>query len=180
VRIMAIDPGVADTGVVLFDKGEFLAVKHLKTKASKNALGQPTGDPFRDVIRRVREQVVAVARLHDEWKPDLVAVESYEDFGPHLREAKGRWMTPVLIGSLDTHFWGIDVEVCYQSPRRKPEAKLCHMNGVLLYVGQGLLTNGHLQDAARHAIICQRDNFFTTAAKGGEPRGAPPRPAGKG
>jgi len=155
---MGIDPGVQATGMVLYDGGVFRDVHTYTTKRRD--------DTFGDVLRRKREQIHAISLQILEWSPELLAIESFEDFGAYLREAKNRYFAPMLIGALDQLVAGIgSIPVVYQSPKRKAEANLCVMNGVVLYPGQELLTNGHLRDAAKHALVAEKDLFFLSHRK---------------
>jgi hypothetical protein len=156
MKFMGVDPGVSVTGLVLVEDSAIKDATTLKTKR--------VDDSFEDVMRRIRQVSGEIFRQAAVWGPEMIAVESFEDFGAHLRGAKFRYYVPMLIGALD-HRLGDITEVVYQSPRRKPEMKLNCLAGAKLFEGQELLTNEHLRDAARHALIAEQDHFFKSRQK---------------
>lgn len=150
--VVGIDPGIANTGVVLLRMGRLELARSFTTAPGDDL-------PFCDVLRRAWEQTNAVEQLLDTlYREDLhVAVESYEDFGPHLRGAKNRWMTPMLLPLLDIGIRGLGARIYWQSPREVLTATKGYREhwksgrrGLVL--GDECLTNEHLRSAACHAV----------------------------
>ena len=148
--ILAVDPGVAATGVVLLVGGRITEAHTFRTKR--------VDDSFSDVLRRVNDQCDQVELLAaDQYRSELhIAIESYEDFGPHLRGAKNRWMTPMLLPLLEIDLRGYGA-VYWQSPKTVLTATRTYRahwesgrRG--LVPGDERLTNEHLRSAACHAV----------------------------
>ncbi|MHB8867460.1 MAG: hypothetical protein ACYC6T_08135 [Thermoleophilia bacterium] len=148
--VLAVDPGVAATGVVLLVGGRIMEAYTYKTER--------VDDSFTDVLRRVQEQCHQVKLLaaDQRWWQLHIALESYEDFGPHLRGAKNRWMTPMLLPLLDMDLRGHGV-VHWQSPKTVLTATRAYREHWEagrrgLVPGDALLTNEHLRSAACHGL----------------------------
>lgn len=94
-RVLAVDPGLANTGIVLLEDRSIKGAWTITTDAD----GPRTR--FEHAVERGHEIAGELMELHGELGPmDAVAVESYRDIPGHLRAASGRWSTPLTIGLL--------------------------------------------------------------------------------
>lgn len=150
--VVGIDPGIANTAVVLLRKGRLDGAQTFKTAPEG-------GGGFGDTLRRAWAQTHAVEQYLDAlYREELhVAVESYEDFGPHLRGARNRWMTPMLLPLLDMGIRIRGASVYWQSPREVLTATRAYRDHWKagrrgLVPGDECLTNEHLRSAASHAL----------------------------
>jgi len=148
VRILGIDPGIANTGLVLVGTSPpcILASKHLTTKAER------VGNPFAVLVSRAKRQAEGIVAYATEQRPDLIVCEAFEDFGPYKRWSAQRYACPVLLGMLGLLLPTLE----WQSPSAvlKATAQWQHAwkQGWTVYPGDNRLTNDHLRDAARHAF----------------------------
>jgi hypothetical protein len=165
---MAIDPGVTASGMVLLDGRTFVQIDDIKTKQGfviEFGIKKPD-DSFDDLMRRVHEQVDGIMVRVFDWRPGVIVIESFEDFGPeHLRGAQKRYYAPLVIGALSERLRPALYEPFWQSPHKKTGINLCVMSGAVIYSGQEKLTNEHRRDAAKHALAWQRDHFFEGAKR---------------
>ncbi len=158
-KIAAIDVGLADTAIVVFEDGRFTDAHTITTKADGR---RPT---FPAVFKRGQEIARRVSRFLAKVPAiKTVAIEGYEDYGGgvHKRARSGalipnRWTTPavgVLIGD-QVERDGLSVE--WQPPGVVLTAYHEHKarwraGAVGLVPGDELLTNDHLRSAACHAL----------------------------
>jgi len=147
-RVLGIDPGVSATGLVLVHEGCIVEAACPKTKPRYQS-------DFTALMLRVVEITDEIMRCVRRWGPDVIAIESFEDFGAHLRGARMRYYAPALIGYLHGRLEG---PIIYQSPKIKTEyADLMRLwqLGIASIPGDELLTNAHLKDAAIHALYLE-------------------------
>lgn len=155
MRILAIDPGLANTGVVLFVDGRIHAVQTIRTE----------GDGFKVdfdlALERIKSIAVDLSIAIERARPDEIACEKYKDIPGELRKAANRWSTPLAIGYLvaavfeDWQHSG--VVIAYQDPERVMTLYRQHVaawkaghRGIA--PGDELLTNEHLRSAAAHGL----------------------------
>lgn len=149
-RILAIDPGLANTGVVLFENRRIAQVFMLKTKADGRR------PEFGRSVQRGAELLVDLYSLHERIGDiDVAVVESYKDIPGHLRGATNRWTTPLAIGLMYPAIELMAKEVVWQDPERvmtatKHMRKLWAEGRRGLIEGDALITNEHLRSAAAH------------------------------
>lgn len=151
---MAIDPGLANTGIVLFVDGRIVDARTAVTD------GNADTDAFAKTMRRVSDTAHDVATIFERFEPDVVAIEAYEDFGgKHLREARRRWTTPMLIGALATVLpadvvrWQRASVVMSQYRIPILAWKRGDKRVMAAYPGVEYATNEHLRSAAAHGFF---------------------------
>ena len=89
---LACDPGLANTGIVVFDGEHIVDARTITTK------GNADTDPFAATVQRAFAIAHDFGLVLDAVSPDLVAIEAYEDFGgKHMRGVRRRWTTPMAI-----------------------------------------------------------------------------------
>ncbi len=146
-RVVAIDPGLANTGLVLYVDGKIRAAVTCRTKPG------PRGD-FAEVLARADDMAASVAAQVVNWTPDEIVAEGYRDIPGKLRGAKNRWMTPLAIGCLWAALKPLGIPVAWQDPETVMKA----MKNVVLFwkaktpiiEGDDSLTNEHTRSAAAH------------------------------
>lgn len=153
-RILAIDPGLANTGLVLFVDGCITDVQTVTTAGS----GHHTD--FTAAIDRSVEIAARVRAFATRHEADTAVVELYRDIPGPLRNAANRWTTPLLIGWLGSKLDDAGLPIVWQDPecvmraygglmrawsmpRRKRDSAIA---------GDRLLTNAHLRSAAAHGV----------------------------
>lgn len=150
--VLAVDPGVAATGVVLVCGGRITEVHTWTTKPASI-------DRWRDLQARAGLQALRILD-HLEALPGgaHVVIEAFEDFGGgHLREAHSRYYTPFLLGYVAArvvqhpiHLHWQAASVVLRATRAYREHWEAGRRG--LVPGDELLTNEHLRSAACHAV----------------------------
>lgn len=152
--ILAIDPGLANTGVVLLGKQMIYAAATLKTSRDHSV------PEFEDAVSRsddLAQQLRRFMALHAPAGVSVAVVESYRDFGGgHKRGVKGRWTTPLAIGLLIPDIRLLSDEIVFQDPA---EVMCAGRDYIALWKarksvwpGDRNLTNEHLRSAAAHGI----------------------------
>lgn len=161
MRILAVDPGLANTGVVLFADGRVHAVQTIRTPGD----GRKTD--WTKALARSSEIAVELSTAIERAHPDEIVCESYKDFGGgHLRVRDGkpvpnRWTTPLLIGYLhaavfeDWQHSGITI--VYQDPEvvmtlYRDHVRMWEDKRRGIAPGDDLITNEHLRSAAAHGL----------------------------
>lgn len=149
-RVLAIDPGLANTGVVLWD-GQ--AIVDSMTITTKGAGGRPD---FDTTVRRAQDVGSSIEALVVGHQPQVVVMEAYMDFGGgHKRAVSYRWTTPLLMGYLIASLEAFPgLRMVYQEPTilglyRAPMARWAKGQGGYL-PGDDRLRNEHLRSAAAH------------------------------
>lgn len=150
--ILAVDPGVAATGVVLLVGGRFTEAYTWTTRPGNI-------DRWRDLQARAGLQALRIVD-HITALPAgaHVVIEAFEDFGGgHLREAHSRYYTPYLLGFVAARVSAHPVHIHWQmasvvlsATRAYREHWEAGRRG--LVPGDGLLTNEHLRSAACHGL----------------------------
>lgn len=172
-RIAGVDPGLASGGIVCVElqPERIVDAESLRTKPGKPDT-EYVDRQFTDAIRRAEEWMNGAAAALDRMRPDLVVIESFVDLPSRARRNgggksafdKNRWMTPLVIGRLDAHLRGLDVEVRYQNPSvlkqfAIPVGQMQEANSLsrrgrtvdVVFPGDHLLVNEHLLSAWSHA-----------------------------
>ncbi len=149
VRWLAVDPGIAEMGVLFMD-GQRIADAHTyKTPASGPR------PQFVPTVERAHIQALRLCSAAQEWGASVVVLEGYEDFGgQHKRGVRNRWMTPLLLGMIAAM---VDRPCVWQDAGAVLTAYGQHkrmwaagQTGIL--VGDGKLGNDHERSAACHAL----------------------------
>lgn len=159
MRILAIDPGIANTGVVALDyDGTAEAFAFAGTLKTASTGYHPE---FTDVYDRAAEIATELAALCERLCPDFIVAESYKDYGgQHLRGARLRWTTPLLCGVLAARLGTSANPVIWQDPEHVMKAT-AHVRDHWKHRGPGLIegdaqiTNDHLRSAAGHALYAR-------------------------
>lgn len=163
MRILAIDPGLANTGVVLFEGGKVKAVQTIRTDADGRLQFQPA-------LERVKTIAVELSIVIERARPDEIVCELYRDIPGELRRVANRWSTPLVIGYLvaavleDWQHSGIPV--VWQDPEVVMKAYSSHIKAWeaegrkkaatrrrdIIVAGDQYLTNEHLRSAGAHGL----------------------------
>ncbi len=148
---LAVDPGMADMGVLVLDGRAIIAARTLKT----------TGDgpvpSFDAALDRAAEQAHALVSIATEHGVGLVVCEGYQDFGGgHKRGVKHRWTTPLVLMAIHL-LMPAGVKLVWQPPatvltcyREHMAAWKAGVRGML--PGDAVVTNAHLRSAGSHAL----------------------------
>lgn len=154
--ILAIDPGLANTGIVLLDDSAILDAWTLRTKRD------PAVPEFEDAV--CRSQTIArglrqIAAAHLPEGVPVAVVESYKDIPGHLRGARRRWTTPLCIGILIPAICEIAEALVWQDPETVMCASKAHLGywaaKKSIHPGDERLTNEHLRSAGAHGLYYQ-------------------------
>jgi len=154
MRLLAVDPGLANTGLVMFDG------KRIVDTATIRSAALSTRPQFADCVKRAeqsaREITQAVERM---GRPDITCVELYRDIPGALRNAANRWTTPLVIGVMvpALHALTETGEIVWQDPET---VMTCYAQAVRLWAlgqrgivtGDTALRNEHLRSAAAHGM----------------------------
>ncbi|MDA3936945.1 MAG: hypothetical protein PF636_08870 [Actinomycetota bacterium] len=159
MRLIVIDPGLANTAVLTVDDGRITSSQTWTTKAHGP---KPT---FAEVMERgnlLADRLFELLTM-PENREATVVIEAYEDFGGgHLRIRKGkpipnRWTTPVICALL-----GNTAETCLNDVVwQLASLVMTHYAGYKqmwaagqkgIIPGDELVTNDHERSAACHAI----------------------------
>lgn len=151
MRLLAVDPGIRNTGIVLLDDGpRIVQAWTLRTSGD---------DSFRSAQHRCDSLVAQLQAVYQETgEVDHVAVEAYRDIPGRLRSVKNRWMCPLAIGRLTEtlRLFSVSGHVVWQDPETVMRAYAGYVrawaSGQHIIAGSELLTNEHLRSAAAHAL----------------------------
>lgn len=152
--LLAIDPGLANTALVLFD-GKSIVAKWMLT-----TLPDGPRPAFEKVLERADDMGVRLTAVLDEARPDRIACESYHDlpsWGENKRDVKNRWTTPIVCAKFDSAFRAYGAPVSWQSPTCLAPYKAIRMTwaagGFGIVPGDKVLTNDHLRAAGAHGLV---------------------------
>lgn len=163
MRILAWDPGLANTAAVLLEDGRIAGAWTFKTKGNGHHVR------FADAVKRGYEIAGRIADLHLEvGDVDACPVESYRDIPGELREAANRWSTPLTVGILIPSIDAIgpiqwqDPELVMRGQREVMAMWQAGRTG--LFPGDEILqrrgtSNEHCRSAAAHGLhylACRR------------------------
>lgn len=155
MRLLAIDPGLANTGMVLFVDGAIVDAQTITTKGA----GRKT--EFNAALHRCATICAIVSDAIERMDPDMIVVELYKDIPGHLRKAANRWTTPMLIGYLHARVLDAILEAHVDVVYQDPEQVMTAYREVVgmwaagrrgIWPGDERLTNEHLRSAAAHAV----------------------------
>ncbi len=156
--VVGIDPGLANTAVVVLEDGRVTVSKTIATK------GEGPRPSFESVMARGLYIAREVADTCDPlWNVTAVAIEGYEDFGGgHLRTREGkpipnRWTTPAVCALLGQTLISRNYPVVWQRAsvvmRQYGPYKAAWRKGQRGVVpGDSLVTNDHERSALCHAL----------------------------
>lgn len=162
-RILAIDPGLANTGVVFWD-----GLKIARAETWKTPSGGTHQVDFDGAIERCRYQTAALWNALHDLVPDVVVVEAYRDFpGGVKRQVANRWTTPLLIGYLISAIDEYPARLVFQDPLTVMSASSStrefwktHKGAGHIIEGDELLTNDHLRSAGAHLLVALNLNWI--------------------
>ena len=145
-RVLAIDPGIGHTGVVLFDEYGISLVKTISFR-------EPVNGDCRAVAQRCRDIRDALAPLLAEWEHDVTVMEGWTFMGKRSN-ASSIWETPWASGYLqclieEADGRNITLQTSPESLRgtgNKAERKIW----IKRIPGWNKLTNEHTISAAIH------------------------------
>lgn len=154
MRILAVDPGLANTGIVLVEDNAIVRVLTLKTQA------EGARPDFATAVRRAHALASDLEKLHFEiGDVDVVVVEAYRDIPGKLRGAKNRWATPLAIGVmvLPLQEFSPGGGIVWQDPelvmtRYAGAVRMWELGRRGLIQGDEALRNEHVRSAAAHAM----------------------------
>lgn len=155
MRLLAVDPGLANTGLVMFDG------KRIVDTATIRSAALSTRPQFADCVNRAEESSRELARVVDRMgKPDLIVAELYRDIPGTLRGAMNRWTTPLAIGVMveTMHALTETGEIVWQDPelvmtRYSQTVRLWALGQHGIVTGDTALRNEHLRSAAAHGLF---------------------------
>lgn len=154
-RLLAIDPGLANTGVVLFVDGAVHAVQTIRTEGD----GHKTD--FCKALERASSIAADLSLAIERARPDEIVCELYRDIPGALRRAANRWTTPLVIGYLHAAVfedWRVSgIPTHYQDPETvmtlyRDHVRMWEAKRRGLVAGDQYLTNEHLRSAACHGL----------------------------
>ena len=149
--LVAIDPGVAQTGVVVFAFGRVVRSTTIRTRADNPIPTLPR------VLERAKQTARALAEILREYDPEVVVIETYRDIPGDLRRASNRWSTPAFIGAV----WSLLPEWQDRMVWSDPETVGVRYGGLKAawsarrfgaVPGDRLITNEHERSAAAHGL----------------------------
>ncbi len=154
MNLLAIDPGLANTGLVLFEGRRVARALTVRSKAGA------TCPQFGPCVTRVEHMAAEIAEATAEWpRADVLACESYKDIPGHLRAAKNRWTTPLTVGLLVPVLRSLtdSGEIVWQDPETVMTAyaqamRLWALGQHGICPGDEVLRNEHLRSAAAHGL----------------------------
>lgn len=155
--LIAIDPGLANTGCVVFEDDRITAAVTFTTDAS----GPTT--TFADAMTRCSIQTARVDELICKLRPAHITCETFRDIPGRLRTVKrNAWATPLLIGFLAAGAFELAQEEGRQVHWQDPELVLTRYGGIRqgwkagrfgVVEGDTMLTNEHLRAAGCHGLF---------------------------
>lgn len=150
-RLLAVDPGLANTALVLFDGKRITWARTITTAA------EGSRPDFTAAVARCRRIAAAIETAHLELGDvDEVVIETYRDIPGRLRTVSNRWTTPLAIGLMLPALEAFG-PVAWQDP----ETVMSAMRDTVTYwslgqrhlaLGDHLLTNAHLRSAGAHGL----------------------------
>jgi hypothetical protein len=153
MRLLAVDPGLANTGLVMFEGKRIVGVRTVRTKATT------TRPDFATCLIRSQE----IAREIASWcelmgRPDVIVAETYRDIPGTLRQVANRWTTPLTIGVMYPTLTTLSDEIVWQDPERVMTAyarvkRLWALGTSGVCVGDASLRNDHVRSAACHGLF---------------------------
>jgi hypothetical protein len=161
VRLLAVDPGLANAGLVLFEGKRIADVRTCKT-APEGPRPTFTAAVQRgeEIARQIREYGAEIGTV------DVVVAETYVDMGGgHLRMREGkpipnRWTTPLAIGLIIPALRDLteDGEIVWQPAdivmtRYGQYKRLWALGQTGVVTGDIALRNDHLRSAAAHGLF---------------------------
>lgn len=152
MRVLAVDPGLANTGLVYFESRHIAAAETIRTRSDG-----PRPDWAR-VVERGQEIAHGIREVADRLGPvDVVVCESYRDIPGRLRTVANRWTTPLVIGLVIPTLIDLAPALVWQDPERVMRAYAGAVriweSGICGVVpGDRALTNEHLRSAAAHGL----------------------------
>lgn len=155
-RILAVDPGLANTGLVLFEGRRIAATRTIVSPAQG---ARP--DFATSVVRAERNAAELRASIAAIAPVDVVVVETYVDIPGRLKTAvQNRWTTPLAIGLMvpvlrdatESHeiVWQ-DAAVVMTQYAQHVRVWAIGQRG--LVVGDDKLKNEHQRSAAAHGLF---------------------------
>lgn len=166
MRILAIDPGIAKTGVALLEDNYLIKAETLDDKERRrvkakygfkeSVVKKPKAEnPTKDVAIRAEIFRRKIMQIYNESaingkKPDVIVIEEFVDQGAARKQYAHRWKTPMLIGYLTAYFYDRNIPVVYQDNSDIRDESL-----IYLLKNKGILkdtTGDHAYDAALHGI----------------------------
>jgi hypothetical protein len=157
--VVAVDPGLANTGVVVMAGRKIADAATFKTKSR----GRPD---FESVMERGQHMAESVSALVGELSDvEAVVIEEYEDFGGGTYRRSGvsdalvpnRWTTPVVCALIGSRLASLGYNVVWQRPaivmaRYRSHKGYWERKCYGLVEGDTRLTNDHVRSAACHGL----------------------------
>jgi hypothetical protein len=156
LRVLSCDPGLANTGLVMFDGRRIVKVATLRSPALS------TRPEFGPCVERVEKMAADLAEAVAKMGacPDVVVCEAYRDIPGRLRQAANRWTTPLAIGLLIPALRSLTEggAIVWQDPERVMTAyaqavRLWALGQHGIVTGDELLRNEHVRSAAAHGCF---------------------------
>lgn len=155
MRLLAVDPGLANTGLVMFDGRRIVDVATVRSAALS------TRPQFADCVKRAEETAREITQVVQRMGvPDVTAVELYRDIPGALRNASNRWTTPLAIGVMVPALRALTEtgEIAWQDPETVMTAyaqavRLWALGQKGIVTGDVALRNEHLRSAAAHGMF---------------------------
>ena len=159
MRIVAIDPGTSNTGLVYMDEREILAARTIthKDRLFKEQLTK-AGKPSREIdqtklLKRARSIYIAIRDFMLNHPHEAVVIEGFQTFAGSNRGNAYTFQTPYLSGYLKKAFEGEELTIQTSNEVLKGIDKDAV---ALAYPGGCLCTTDHTRAAACHGIYFLR------------------------
>lgn len=153
--LLAVDPGLANTGLTLFENRHIIDARTLTT-TSRGPRPEFTacverGESLCAQLRMYRAELGEVA---------VLVAEAYADIPGKLRGAKNRWTTPLAIGLMVPALrdFTADGQIVWQDPavvmtQYAQHVRMWELGQRGIIAGDAYLRNEHQRSAAAHGMF---------------------------
>lgn len=157
VKLVAIDPGLANTACVCFEDGRIVRAETFKSEADAPVTR------FGPAMTRISTQARRVDELILDFGAEHIVCELFRDIPGQLRKVKkNAWATPLMIGYLAAGVFEPAISEGRFVHWQDPELVLTRYGGIRaqwkrhqfgVCEGDTLLTNDHLRAAGCHGLF---------------------------
>ena len=153
--LLAVDPGLANTGLTLFENRRIVDARTLKTTADGPRPG------FAACVER-SESLCAQLRIYraEIGEVATLVAEAYADIPGRLRAVRNRWTTPLAIGLMVPALrdFTVDGRIIWQDPsvvmtQYAQHVRMWELGQRGLIAGDACLRNEHQRSAAAHGMF---------------------------
>ena len=146
--IAAVDPGLANTGIVVMDKDRVYATTTLHSVGKTNS--------WEETRSRAQKMAVDIVSFIRASEAEHAIVESFEQQS-YKGVTKKSWATVLVLAYLDVALsgaavWQTPSEALKDTKDYRDLWKACGDKGAGILLGDKAITNEHLRSAASHGI----------------------------